>query len=249
MPARNYVEDLGQGMTLEMVWIPGGRFMMGSPVSAQKLAAMYPAGSVASPAAFENELPSHEVEVKGFWISRYEITSDQYKRVARAAPKPAREQRDPQDRLLWLDADNFCRALSKMTNRKYRLPAEAEWEYACRAGSPGVFHFVEASPDMVNKHVWHQGNSEGRVRPVGSSHANAWGLFDMHGNVAEWTLSMYRPYPYQADDGRNEARAHGDRVVRGGSYRDPWQSTRATIRFPGMDRAGLRVVREPLSQE
>ena len=112
-----------------------------------------------------------------------------------------------------------------------------------------MFPFGDPTPEALDKYMWYKGNSEGRTHKVGTSYANPWGLFDMNGNVSEWTVSMYKPYPYKADDGRNSTEEHGDRVVRGGSFRDPWPACRSTIRRHGMDRAGFRVVCQSWARE
>ncbi|MGL5083151.1 MAG: SUMF1/EgtB/PvdO family nonheme iron enzyme [Microcoleaceae cyanobacterium] len=187
---RNLIEDLGNGVSLDMVEIPGGRFLMGSPKN--------------EPDRRENEGPQHEVTVPAFLMGRYPITQAQWRAIVTQVPKiqrdlepdPSRFKGDnrPVERVSWLDAVEFCARPTRETGRIYRLPSEAEWEYACRAGTTTPFHFGETiTPEVVN----YDGNRtygsgpKGKYReettPVGSFKvANGFGLCDMHGNVWEW---------------------------------------------------------------
>jgi formylglycine-generating enzyme required for sulfatase activity len=183
----------------------------------------------------------------------------------------------PVVRVSWDQATAFCRWLAARTGAAFTLPTEAQWEYACRAGAstPLAYGTVEAdfSPwaNVADKsfgpfaqitggleHLVVEGSSLADARfddgavvtaPVGRYRANAWGLFDMHGNAAEWTRSVCRPYPYQGDDGRNDPSAEGRRVVRGGSFFDPPARCRSAARldYPPWQRVfnvGFRVVCE-----
>lgn len=156
----------------------------------------------------------------------------------------------------WNDARAFCRWLSKKTGHKYRLPYEAEWEYAARAGTTTTYSFGD-KPARLGDYAWHRGNTRdqspyGRIHPVGRKRPNAWGLFDTHGNVREWCRDWYDKDYYAsspAKDPRGPA-AGSHRIVRGGSYADgpalhrsahrAWSKPQATIDF-----FGFRVVREP----
>ena len=181
----------------------------------------------------------------------------------------------------------YCRWLSQRTGLEFTLPTEAQWEWACRAGSAGPFYYgsldqdfslwanlADASFAMGNnridkqetggvEHLVLEGaalserrfNDQSRVTaPVGSFQPNAWGLFDMHGNAAEWTLSEYRAYPYRDDDGRNDSKAAGRKVVRGGSFFDRPARSQASYRlaYPCWQRVfnvGFRVVCVDASKE
>jgi len=148
----------------------------------------------------------------------------------------------------WDDAVEFCRRLSelpaeKRAGRKYRLPTEAEWEYACRAGSTDAYG--ASIPEDVG---WYSSNSEGRTHPVGQKKPNAWGLYDMHGNILEWCSDVYADYPPRdaVDPKGPEGDENSKRVVRSGSWYEGRQTSRSANRMgnppeKGTDRHGLRV--------
>jgi formylglycine-generating enzyme required for sulfatase activity len=216
--AETFTEDLGNGVKLEMVEIPKGEFMMGSPSSEQDR----------SP----DEGPQHRVQVPGFYMGKYEVTQAQYQALMGKNPSHfTGDGRLPVEQVSWLDAMDFCQKLSQKTGRTYRLPSEAEWEYACRAGTTTPFAFGETiSPAIVNYNgTYPYGNAaKGEYRekttPVGSFPANAFGLHDMHGNLWEWCLDEWV-------DNYNNAPANGSprgniksratdkqRLLRGGSW-------------------------------
>jgi len=177
--AKYFIEDLGNGVILEMVQIPGGTFMMGSPDGEKE--------------RYSNEGPQHQVKVPGFFMGKYEITQVQYKAIMGNNPSNFKGIKRPVEQVSWNDAVEFCQKLSQKTGRTYRLSSEAEWEYACRAGTSTPFHFGETiTTDLAN----YDGNytyasaPKGQYRQqtieVGSFSPNAFGLYDMHGNVWEW---------------------------------------------------------------
>jgi formylglycine-generating enzyme required for sulfatase activity len=142
----------------------------------------------------------------------------------------------------WNDAQAFCRKLSQKEGVTYRLPTEAEWEYACRAGSDAT----AVDRDAVS---WHAGNSDGGAHPVAQKQANAWGLFDLLGNAAEWTQDAYAPYPRADETDPARPATGGQRVVRGGSFRSFPPALRCAARtgVPAsyqLAHVGFRVVRE-----
>ncbi len=246
------VIDLGGGITLKMRLIPPGAFVMGDPDG--------------SP----DESPLARVTIgRPFWMGECEVTNAQF---ARFDPDhdslvesklhyqfgitgyPMNEPAQPVVRVSWKNAAAFCRWLSERTGESFTLPTEAEWEYACRAGTATPFSFGAREADF-SKHANLADRSLSKMasnpytllqpmkqRPTrfddyvpkdrrfddgaivsvetGRYAPNAWGLRDMHGNVAEWTRSAFRPYPYRPDDGRNAATDEGRKVVRGGSWRD-----------------------------
>jgi formylglycine-generating enzyme required for sulfatase activity/tRNA A-37 threonylcarbamoyl transferase component Bud32 len=230
--AKYFTEDLGNNITLEMVEIPGGAFMMGSPE--------------AELARNDDESPQHAVSVPSFYMGKYEVTQAQWKAVA-AMPQVERELKPepfnfkgeelPVEQVTWYDAVEFCKRLSKATGKEYRLPSEAEWEYACRAGTTTPFHFGETiTTELVNYRGtdWeyegevYPGNyakgpkGEYRVKttPVGSFPANAFGLYDLHGNVWEWCGDRYQEsYTGAPRDGSAwETENSSLYVLRGGSW-------------------------------
>ncbi len=155
-----------------MVSIPGGSFKMGSPA---------------------NETPQHDVTVPAFFMGKFEVTQEQYQQVMGKNPSHCEGYKRPIEMVSCNDAVEFCKKLSQKTGRTYRLPSEAEWEYACRAGTTTPFHFGETITDeLANYHAskTHASEPKGEYRkqttPVGEFPPNAFGLYDMHGNVWEW---------------------------------------------------------------
>lgn len=247
-------EDLGNGVTLEMVYIPGGTFLMGSPESKGK--------------RYSNERPQHSVTVKPFLISKYPITQAQWREVAsltearqklRLRPSPHGGKSHPVTQISWFDAVEFCEFLSQKTGKNYRLPTEAEWEYACRAGTTTPFHFGETiRSDLANYdgtctyHSEPEGINRAKSIQVGSfPFANAFGLFDIHGNVWEWCIDHWHE---NYNNGPNTGDAWLDsennfnRVMRGGSWiNEPFRCRSASRQICDVnhrsDNTGLRVVR------
>jgi formylglycine-generating enzyme required for sulfatase activity/tRNA A-37 threonylcarbamoyl transferase component Bud32 len=222
--AYHYIETLGD-VPLEMVAIPGGTFQMGSPETEE--------------GHRDNESPQHWVTIKPFFLGKYPITQAQWQAVAHF-PKVEREldpdpsrfkgKNRPVECVSWFDCVEFCARLSQYTGWDYRLPSEAEWEYACRAGTATPFHFGETiTTDLANynsKYIYGAGSKGKRRRettPVGSFQvANAFGLYDMHGNVWEWCLDRWH-YSYEGAPSDGQAWIVDDnenyyRIVRGGSW-------------------------------
>ncbi|WP_445308303.1 formylglycine-generating enzyme family protein [Microcoleus vaginatus] len=206
-------EDLGNGIVLEMVYIPGGTFMMGSPATEERRE--------------ESESPQHQVTVPAFYAGKYPITQAQWQAVMGNNPSYFKGEKRPVDTVSWDDAVEFCGKLSQQTGKKYRLLSEAEWEYACRAGTTTPFHFGETiTSDLVN----HNGSSPYANAPkglnrrktidVGSFPPNAFGLYDMHGNVWEWCSDQwYENYNATPTDGSSwEPGTNNTRLLRGGSW-------------------------------
>lgn len=219
-----FSEDLTSNVRLEMVAIPGGTFVIGSPDTE--------AGH------YSEESPQHSVSVKPFFIGKYPVTQAQWKAVAalpqvnqflNTDPSYFKEANRPVERVSWHDAVEFCGRLSRKTGRNYRLPSEAEWEYACRAGTLTPFHFGETmTTDFANYdgNYTYSSGPKGTYRkettPVGSFQiANAFGLYDMHGNVWEWCAdSWHDNYEGAPTDGSvwQEENDSQYRLLRGGSW-------------------------------
>jgi formylglycine-generating enzyme required for sulfatase activity len=231
--AQQWQEDLGHGVVLETVSIPGGRFLMGSPRDEE------------GRSADNSESPQHPVEVTPFFMGKYPVTQSQYEAVMGNNPSNFKENgaHRPVETVSWNDAIAFCQKLSQKTDRTYRLPSEAEWEYACRAGTTTPFHFGKTiSTDLANYRGtdWEFGGtvypgnygsgSKGEYReqttPVGQFPPNAFGLFDMHGNVWEWCADHWHPNYQGAPTKGNAWIVGGDssyRLLRGGSWNSyPW---------------------------
>ncbi len=225
---------------MKLVKIPAGEFRMGSPDSDREAA--------------PSEKPRHRVRItRPFALGMHEVTQEQYERVMGKNPGHFKgyPQR-PVDSVPWADAVEFCRRLSEKEGARYRLPTEAEWEYACRAGSKKVYAFDDY-PIEVSEYAWWARNSRDMTHPVGLKKPNAWGLYDMLGNIPEWCADRYRDNYYKqspVDDPEGpEGEGGADRVLRGGSYLAPPSSCRCAHRdrgSPNERRAdrGFRVARE-----
>ncbi|MBD2005542.1 MULTISPECIES: SUMF1/EgtB/PvdO family nonheme iron enzyme [Cyanophyceae] len=253
--AHYLTEDIGNGVTLEMVYIPGGEFSMGSPESEGK--------------RYSNERPQHSVTVKPFLISKYPIIIQaQWREVAALSEvhqklnlRPSRPggKSHPVTQVSWHDAVEFCDRLSQTTGHEYRLPTEAEWEYACRAGTTTPFHFGETiTSDLANYDGRYLYGSEPKgiyrekTNSIGTFQvANAFGLFDMHGNVWEWCLDHWHesydnaPITGEAwiDCSNNQTR-----LMRGGSWRNEPLRCRSASRWHSninqqSHNIGFRIIR------
>jgi formylglycine-generating enzyme required for sulfatase activity len=241
--------------TIEMIPIPGGKFLMGSPAS--------------EPARKDDEGPQHEVEIAPFWMAKYEITWDAYdvwmsdldivkRKVTNIDPNTRDKLADqfqltmptepycdmtfgmgkygyPAICMTQHAARTYCKWLSAKTGRYYRLPTEAEWEYACRAGTTTAYSFGDDA-SQLDEYGWSFDNSNEKYHKVGKKKPNPWGLFDMHGNVAEWVLDQYVADSYS----RGAAKVIANplvipttlypRVVRGGSWDDDPAGLRSAAR-------------------
>ena len=189
--------NLKNNVKIELVLIPNGKFMMGSPVSELGR-------------EFETE---HQVTItKAFYMGKYEVTQEQWESVMGTNPSFKKGEKLPVTNISWHDCQEFIRKLNKETGEGYRLPTEAEWEYACRAGTTTAFSFGETiSKDHANY-------DESQIKPVGTYKPNAFNLYDMHGNVWEWCEDLISYYP--KGPAINPIGAEGnDRVFRGGSFK------------------------------
>jgi eukaryotic-like serine/threonine-protein kinase len=208
------IEDLGGGVKLEMVYIPAGSFMMGSPSGEKE--------------EQNNEKPPHLVNVPAFYMGKYPVTQSQYLVVMGKNPSHFQGGNLPVENISWLEAREFCEKLSHSSSKAYRLPSEAEWEYACRAGTTTPFHFGETiTADVANFDgnftygAAPKGKYLGKTTPVGQfGVANDFGLCDMHGNVWEWCLdNWHKDYNGAPVDGSAwlDAKENSSRALRGGS--------------------------------
>jgi formylglycine-generating enzyme required for sulfatase activity len=214
---------------VEMVLIPGSPFEMGS--------------------AKERELdePLHQVHVASFYIDKYEVTQAEYERVMGANPSRWKGPKNPVEQIRWTNAVKYCNARSRLEGLQpaydpetwecdfqasgYRLPTEAEWEYAARAGTTTEYFFGDA-PVQLKDYAWFKENCTRRPRPVGSRKPNAWGLYDVYGNVWEWCNDFYAEDYYQQSPERDpRGPAEGEnRVVRGGCWNSRPDECRSAYR-------------------
>jgi formylglycine-generating enzyme required for sulfatase activity len=230
-----YTCDLGGGVKLEMVYLPPGKFVMGAPNNEE--------GS--SPA----EKPQHIVTVPSFYLGKYLVTQEQYAVIMGKNPAYRTGTQLPVERVSWHDAREFCSRLSTKTGRTYRLPSEAEWEYACRAGTNTAFYCGEtidnslanyrARGSQIDRPVASAKQTKGQAEtftektsPVGKFPANRFGLYDMHGNVWEWCEDIWHEsYLGAPTNGIAWVGDSDKRVLRGGSWHNYARSCRSALRF------------------
>ena len=245
---KNYTRELeGTELKFDMIAIPGGNFNMGSPAT--------------EVGRRPDEGPQHQVKISPFWIGKHEVTWDffepfVYKNQELSRSKiPLKPQVDALTRptkpyvdMTWgmgkegfpaigmtqYAAIQFCKWLYTRTGEFYRLPTEAEWEYACRAGASGAYS--HPSESKLEDYAWYKTNSSNKTHPVGSKKPNPWGLHDMHGNVTEWTYDQYKPDGYTkfagavVQDPIVPFETLYPNSVRGGSYEDPATDLRSASR-------------------
>jgi formylglycine-generating enzyme required for sulfatase activity len=228
-PAADVVAN---SLGMRMVRVPPGTFLMGSPP--------------AEPLRQEEETPHRVTLTRAFRVAATEVTQKQWLALMPQNRSPQVGDDLPVTSVSWEEAQEFCVKLSEKEGTSYRLPTEAEWEYACRAGNV----FPPAGGEGFASVAWYADNSEGTTHPVGSKRPNSWGLHDTLGNVAEWTLDAYGAYPRVEEEKDPTGPAAGSsRVVRGGSWRSfpPALRCAARVGTPAsyqLPHVGLRVVQE-----
>jgi len=250
-----YTEKIrGTDVSFDMVPIPGGEYLMGSPESEADRG--------------DDEGPQVTVKIAPFWMGKYEVTWNEYElwmfsleyddrqrlkreataadQLADAVTRPTKPYTDmtfgmgrddyPAISMTQLAAKMYCKWLSAKTGHYYRLPTEAEWEYACRAGSKTAYSFGD-DPEKLEEYGWFFDNSDDHYQKVGQKKPNAWGLYDMHGNVAEWCLDQYHEDAYKRiaagklnDNPLLVPTEEYPRVVRGGSWDDDPEQLRSAAR-------------------
>ena len=211
---KSFSVDLGDGVQLEMVAIPGGTFWMGAPDGE---------GS-------DVERPCHQVTVAPFWMGKFAVTQAQYEAVMGSNPSHFKGANRPIEQVSWYGAVEFCQKLAAKAQRQFRLPSEAEWEYACRAGTTTPFYFGKTiSTEQANydgRYTYgsgKQGEFRQETTDVGCFPPNDFGLYDIHGNVLEWCLDLWHDsYQGAPTDGSawiaQDAKDNARRVLRGGSW-------------------------------
>ncbi len=237
---------------LEMALVPAGDFLMGDE------------------SGDADEKPAHKVKVKAFYMDTREVTQKAYESLMEKNPSKFKGPDLPVEQVDWYHAALYCNMRSLKENLKpcydpknlacdfsangYRLPTEAEWEYACRAGANTKYAYG-GDASKLQTYAWFKGNAGQKTHPVGQKQPNAWGLYDMHGNVAEWCNDSYNESYYNSSDGTDpHGPTAGDkRVLRGGSWRTSEESCRVSARNSenarfadacfGSDSYGFRCVR------
>jgi hypothetical protein len=239
---QSYTEDLGNDVKLTLMLIPSGEFLMGAPETNPEI----------SPSEQQ-----HLVQVSQFLMGRYPVTQEQwrvvagYKQVSRelkSEPSHFKGDKLPVEKVSWEDAEEFCQRLSLKTGKNYHLPSEAQWEYACRAGTSTPFHFGEIiTTDLANYNGQFtynnspKGENRRRTTEAGSFPANAWGLHDMHGNVWEWCADdWHEDYTEAPSDGspwlknaKNDQNKT-NKLLRGGSWYNVPRYCRSASRYDYM---------------
>lgn len=266
----DYVQEIsGTDLIIEMKAIPAGEFQMGS--SSEEFG------------HYEDESPVHSVQVDPFWMASHEITWKLFKLYLERPVDDIPSENKAGDvsmevdavsgatvpyvdmslgmgtgddmpvvNITYLAAQKFCQWLSAKTGHFYRLPTEAEWEYAARAGTKTAYHFGD-SPEKLNEYAWFYENSDGHYHTVGSKKPNQWGLYDMHGNVSEWTLDAYNGniYSERKNLTSNPFVAPEDdypHSVRGGSYYDDAEYLRSATRLGSSEKWKMRDPQFPKSK-
>lgn len=254
-PGEKYILHLPGNVRLKLVYIPAGSFFMGSPDSEK--------------GHNEDESPRHAVIIsRGFWMGKYEVTQAQWGVIMGKNPALLKAKKPlvwrigmnnvphitakdlPVEKVSWNEVQKFICKLNSITGQTFRLPTEAEWEYACRAGSKTAYYFGNNRKEL-SRYAWYNGNTSAETHPVGWKKPNGWGLYDMEGNVWEWCQDWYDENYYQyspATDPAGPSSGHA-RVFRGGSWFSSEDRCRSAFRY-GYDprlryaNLGFRLVME-----
>jgi formylglycine-generating enzyme required for sulfatase activity len=201
----------------EMVFLPDGTFTMGDEKGR------------------DNEKPVHQVTLSHFSVGKYPVTFEEYDQFCNdtSRERPSDEGwgrgRRPVINVSWYEAVEYCRWLKKQTGQDYRLLTEAQWEFACRAGSEAAYCFG-GDEQQLGEYAWYWGNSERKTHPVGEKKPNAWGLYDLHGNVWEWVQDWYGDYPSEPQSDPSGPESGSNRVIRGGGWVNDAEDCRSAYR-------------------
>jgi formylglycine-generating enzyme required for sulfatase activity len=209
--------DFANSIGMELVWCPPGTFWMGSPEDEE--------------GRYDDETLYEVTLTRGFWIGRYPVTQGQWEEVMGSNPSRFKQSgpNAPVENVSWDDAQEFCRALGQRDGREYRLPTEAEWEYACRAGSTGAWCFGD-DEEKLGDYAWYLDNSDEQTHHVGQKRPNAWGIHDMHGSVCECCADWREDYPAISATDPLGPEDGSIRATRGGSWLDDAADCRSAFR-------------------
>ncbi len=229
--------DLDGNASMKLVLIPAGKFLMGASPNEEGY--------------YLDEGPQHEVSIsRGFYMGIYPVTQEQYEQVMGRNPSSIKMAQTPVGTHSWYEAVEFCARMSKKAGKVTRLPTEAEWEYACRAGSATRFHYGDdPGYRKLGEYAWYE-DAEGTVHPVGQKKPNAWGLYEMHGDIAQWCSDWSGPYQDQGQTDPHGPASGSHRIARGGGWEEEPMGYRSASRYgdePNSQRFNLsfRVVLEP----
>ena len=218
----NFIEG-SSGVSFEMIAVKGGTFQMGSPANEKDRG---------------SDETQHQVTVSDFYIGKYEVTQKQWQEIMGTNPSNFKGDNLPVEQVSWNDIQEFIKKLNQKTGKNYRLPTEAEWEYACKAGTSTPFNTgnnLTTSQANYDGNYPYNNNAKGEYRaktmPVGSFSPNSWGIYDMHGNVWEWCSDWYGNYPSGSQTNPQGLNTGSDRVSRGGSWGDDAQFCRSAYRY------------------
>jgi eukaryotic-like serine/threonine-protein kinase len=245
-------ENLRNSVTLDLVYVPPGSFMMGS--AEDRCLNHFDDGRI----CWDCGYPQHLVNLQAFHMGKYPITQAQYETIMEYKPPAFKGNNHPVTGLNWFQSKEFCNKLSQLTGRTYSLPSESQWEYACRANTTTFFSFGDSiDSDFVNyrsfypfapKPEGHKGINRGQTTDVGIFPPNAFGLYDMHGNVREWCLDDVNNYTYEgAPNDGSPYFGNGIKITRGGSWIESFRgchSAHRSVLAPQMqqDNIGFRIV-------
>jgi serine/threonine protein kinase len=227
-------DDVTNSIGMKFMWVPAGSFEMGTPGAD----------------AIEDETPCKKRNItRAFWMSAFEVTQKEFERVMGFNPSTKKGDDFPVTNVTYADALTFCSKMKAKTGLDYRLPTEAQWEYACRAGTRTAFSFGNDENGLPG-YGWFDDNSNDQLHPVGQKRGNPWGLYDLHGNAEEWCLDWYDDGFYARSPGNDPVctdDTRSNRVRRGGSYSDPADDCRSAYRYSSeptkkADNLGFRVV-------
>ncbi len=251
------IKEITTPSGIQMIVIPAGEFVMGSDHGE------------------DDEKPAHKVILTSFHIDQYEVTQKEYERLMGKNPSKIKNPNHPVEQVRWYDAIQYCNQRSMRDGydpcynletaqclfdvNGYRLPTEAEWEYACRAGTHTLYSYGN-DPNQLAQYAWYKNNANKKTNPVGKKKPNPWGLYDMYGNVWEWCNDYYHE-TYASNDVENPSGPdEGEEcVLRGGAWNCSEESCRSSSRFSetpgfadacfGADTYGFRCVRRPAADE
>jgi formylglycine-generating enzyme required for sulfatase activity len=201
--SKSALKTFTNSLGMEFILIPAGSFMMGDVFDG----------------AYDDESPVHRVKIsRPFYLGKYAVTQEQWVAVTGKNPSVIKERKHPVETVSWDEVQTFIQRLNEPegTNR-YRLPTEAEWEYAVRAGTTSAYSFGD-NANQLEHYAWYEDNSNKQTHPVGQKQPNPWGLYDMHGNVWEWVQDWYGEYSQSAVTDPTGPSGGDGRVLRGGSW-------------------------------